>query len=61
MEEEAVPSWWRPFWGVAATATLTLLLVDSDYSLLAPSLIALWSACFGFEYLADQHCQGPTE
>ena len=61
MNEEAVPSWWRPFWGIAAATILTLLLVGSDDSLLVPSRVAFWSACFGFEYLAKQRYQRPTD
>ena len=59
--EDQVPSWWRPFWGVATIAILTLLLIDQDYSFILPSLVGFGAACFGFEYLAEQDGRKPSD
>jgi hypothetical protein len=59
--QSEVPCWWRPFWGAATLVLVTLLMINDDYSLLISSLVALCAACFGFEYLAQQHRDEPPD
>ena len=61
MQDDPVPSWWRPFWGATAAAVVTLLVLDNDYGLLLPTLAGFGSACFGFEYLAHQDGDRPSD
>jgi hypothetical protein len=61
MQDDRVPSWWRSFWGAPAAAAVTLLVLDNDYGLLAPSVAGLGIACFGFEYLARQGGNQPSD
>ena len=60
MQDEA-PRWWRPLWGLATLAIVTLLMIDDDYSMLVPSLAAFCGACFGFEYLVKQNGHKPPD
>jgi len=53
--QNEVPWWWRPFWGVATIVLLTLFMIEDDYAILIPSLVACCAGCFGFEGLAHQH------
>ena len=61
MQDEPVPSWWRPFWGAITAVMMTLLVLGNDYGLLLPILVGFGSASFGFEYLAHQDADRPSD
>ena len=59
--EDELPTWWRMYWALATLAVLAMLIIGDGYAMILPSLVGLYAACFGFEYLVEHQTRPPSD